>query len=96
MGDPSGDAVDGFVLASHATEREPETNLPGVLATIRETQGGAEKKAILWAGAYEPWVVQAGGKAWSVALRRQRWTLPFTVTLDKFTRELHPQTNIAR
>ncbi|MCX5759290.1 MAG: cytochrome c biogenesis protein ResB [Candidatus Hydrogenedentes bacterium] len=91
-----GDAVDGFVLAPREAEREQEANQAGVLATIRETQGGAEKKAILWAGAYEPWVVQAGGKTWSVDLRLRRWTLPFTVTLDKFTRELHPQTNMAR
>ncbi len=93
---PGSDVVEGFVLTPQASEREQEANQAGVLATIRETPGGAEKKAILWAGAYEPLVVQGGGKAWLVDLRLRRWTLPFTVRLDKFTRELHPQTNMAR
>ena len=89
-----GEGVDGFMLMSQERSREEEANLPGIVAVLRESQGGAERSALLWAGAFQPWVTPAGGKTWAVELRPRRWTLPFTITLDKFTRELHPQTNM--
>ncbi|MBI5199980.1 MAG: cytochrome c biogenesis protein ResB [Elusimicrobia bacterium] len=37
-----------------------------------------------------------GGKEWRFSLRHRRRYLPFSITLKKFTRELHPGTDIPR
>ena len=44
----------------------------------------------------EPWSFACEGVTYTATLRHRSWTLPFAVRLDKFTRELHPGTGIAK
>jgi ABC-type transport system involved in cytochrome c biogenesis permease subunit len=70
--------------------------MAGITATLVEKQSGAEHQAELWAGNGSPLTVEAAGKQWNLSLRKLRWKLPFSLRLDKFTRELHPRTSMAR
>jgi len=89
-------AVDGFVLAPLPTAKEAEQNVAGVYAEVIQKNGSQVHTGILWGQARAPWVVTMDGKTWAIDLQRKRWQLPFTIALDKFTRELHPGTEIAR
>jgi hypothetical protein len=76
--------------------REQEQNMAGATVTLVEQQTGAAHEAQLWAGYSAPMVLDAGDKRWNLALRKHRWKLPFAIRLDRFNRELHPRTNMAR
>jgi len=91
-----GNVVDGFSLQALKPSREAERNIPGVYVTVREKASGAVYEGILWGLAGFPWTVQLGGQNWTLDLRRCTWHLPFTVQLDRFTREVHPGTSIPK
>lgn len=88
--------VDGTFLQSLDRELQNERNVAGVYATIADSATGETRDGILWGMDRSPWTVTAGGKSWFVELRHKRWQVPFTIVLDKFTRELHPGTNTPR
>ncbi|MCX5769756.1 MAG: cytochrome c biogenesis protein ResB [Candidatus Hydrogenedentes bacterium] len=79
----------GYDPAARATQ---EVVLPSIRAAVLPKDTGAAQERILWAGS-EPAAVDVAGKSYAIELRRGRWPLPFTIQLDKFTRELHPGTN---
>ena len=92
-------SVDGFVLVPQPRSREAEQNLPGAYAVVVEKATGRTQEGILWGwsarGGPLPWVVDVGGAAWSIDLRRWRGRTPFTIVLDKFIHEQHPGTHMA-
>jgi len=95
------DIVDGFYLLELPPQKEDAANAPGAYAAVSEQGSGAEQRGLLWGHARAPWTVTVAGKTWSVALRKRQRTLgsdgqPFTIKLEKFTRELHPGTNTPR
>ncbi|MDQ1257085.1 MAG: hypothetical protein QG656_1686, partial [Candidatus Hydrogenedentes bacterium] len=94
MGGADRRVVDGVSLLALASEREAEQNAPGVYASV--SGPGAAAETVLWGLSQAPWVVQAEGGPWSIALRHRSWPLPFTVQLDKFTRELYPGTQMPK
>lgn len=91
---PAGVRVaDGFYLRPQPDAMSAETNFAGVTAVVKEP-GGAEKPILLWELATAPVTHRtADGRAFTIALRRQSWELPFSITLNKFTHEKHPGTN---
>lgn len=86
--------VDGFTLLNQPLEREAERNVAGVYATV-STADGSSQEGILWGLARAPWTVKVGGDDYLIDLRHKRYPVPFTIALDKFTRELHPGTSMA-
>ena len=89
-------AVDGFYLQSMPRDPEAEANVAGAYVTLKEKQGGATHEAIVWGYEYAPFVTTIGGDTWSVGMSRQKWDMPFTILLDDFTVEMHPNTGIAK
>jgi hypothetical protein len=87
--------VDGFLLQVLPPAKEAEQNLAGAYVTLADASG-ARHEGILWGLQQAPWVIEMGGRAWAVELRKRRWELPFTIVLDKFNHEMHPGTGIAR
>lgn len=85
--------VDGVYLARLPSERQQERNVAGAYLTL-VGDDGAKREGIVWGLADRPFLAQIGDESWSFTLQRRRWQLPFTVQLDRFTRELHPGTNI--
>ena len=88
--------VDGAFLQPLDPDPQNERNIAGVYATVDDAATGARVDGMLWGLDQSPWVVNAGDRTWLVELRRKRWQVPFTVVLDKFTRELHPGTRTPR
>ncbi len=89
-------AVDGFFLRTLDRDPESERNVPGAYATLSETATGAQQEGILWGFARAPLVLEAAGKKWALNLRHRSWELPFSIVLNKFERELHPGTGMAK
>ena len=88
--------VDGFFLQPMPLEKEQERNVAGIYATFTEKATGQQHDVLLWGLQQYPAKLILGGEEWSADLRRKQWQVPFTIHLDKFTRELHPGTNMPR
>lgn len=89
-------AVDGFFLQPQDLMKEAEQNVAGAYAVVRPKSGGEAQEAILWGFQQHPAAFAVDGATWLVDFHKKRWTLPFAITLDKFTHELHPGTQMAR
>jgi hypothetical protein len=83
-----------LVLADYEADARvgQEAVSPAIHAAILPKDKGAAQEGVLRAGS-EPTRVEAAGKTYAIELRPRRWPLPFTIRLDKFTRELHPGTS---
>lgn len=88
--------IDGVYLKTLPPEKEAEQNAAGAYVTLRDMTTGASHEGILWGFARSPWTVAFDSQTLQVDLRKQTWQLPFTIVLDKFTRELHPRTNMPK
>lgn len=93
---PKQEAGAPTALNAMPLDKEEERNVAGADIELTETAGGAKHKGILWGQAGVPFTAAVGGKTYSIQLRRRQWELPFTVVLNKFTRELHPGTTMAK
>lgn len=85
--------VDGAFLASLPPEKEHERNLSGVYVTLTSSTGET-RESILWGGQNAPWTVPMENRDYVIDFHKRRWPLPFTVTLDKFTRKTHARTSM--
>ncbi len=91
---PGAHLVEGFYLASLPREVETERNIAGAYITVEE-ENGPTHEGILWGVSRYPYTITtADGERWAIDLRKKRFQLPFTVILNKFTRELHPRTEM--
>ncbi|MEN6627367.1 MAG: cytochrome c biogenesis protein CcsA [Candidatus Sumerlaeia bacterium] len=99
------DQIDAYTLAALPPEKENELNTPGLRVTVSEAGNsktadretgvpGAVREGFVWGLERGPWVFEAQGKTWSVALRRRQWALPFSLGLARFAHETHPGTSI--
>lgn len=93
--DASREVVDGYYLQPKPAENEAEKNLDGIYAVVKDKAGNVQK-GILWGGERAGWTVRVDGKTFLLELAHERWQLPFAVKLDKFIREVHPGTRMAR
>lgn len=89
-----GPGENNFLLAK-PLEKEYQRNLPGAGLTLIDKTNGTRQEAHLWAGSRTPLVLEAAGTRWNFSLRNQRIQLPFSISLDRFTRDLHPGTSMA-
>ena len=87
--------IDGVVLEKLPLNPTQEQNMAGATATVLPAGMGEAKVAHLWGFAAAPWIVEVDGKKYGIRLRHRRYLVPFTITLDKFIRELHPRTMLA-
>ena len=88
--------IDGVFLRSEALNKQVEANISGAYVTLVEKSGGARHEGILWGRAAQPLTVTIGEKPWAIDLRKQRYPLPFSIELQKFTKEDHPGMSMAR
>lgn len=88
--------VNGEWLKPLATAKDAGENLPGARAVIKPKQNGEAKEFLFCATDETPVKVSVDNSDWTFRLRRRGWALPFAVRLDKFIRELHPGTEIAK
>ena len=96
-------SIDGFVLEEEEPDKEASTNARGAKLLVNEKISGKEHRTLLWGGdevyvqlKAAPYVVEVEGKRYAIDLRKKRTPMPFSVELDKFTKELHPRTEQAK
>jgi len=93
---PMADDGDRYRLAVAPEALENEKNLPAVSARFRDPATGKTGEAPLWSVERHPATFEAGGKTWAVSLRRERYSMPFTIRLEDFRKEDHPGMSMAR
>lgn len=86
--------VDGYLLQERPPETQAEANIAGLYAAVIEAPSGVRHEGILWGMSRGPWMINSQGVDYAIDLRHRRWQVPFTIHLEKFTRELHPRTGI--
>ncbi len=84
--------VDGFFLRSEAPLAEAEANIAGAYVEVLEKRGGARHAGILWGAETSPLELTLAEGRWGIALRKERYPMPFTLALESFTKEDHPGT----
>jgi len=87
--------IEGVFLNAMRLDPEAEQNVPGVYVTARGSDG-TSSTALVWGLADEPLQLNFAGKPYALTLRRERFPMPFTVRLDKFTKEEHPRLDMAK
>ncbi len=87
--------IDGVFLREQPLEKEAEANVAGayVSAVARD---GKRTEGLVWGAEREPMPLEVGGKRFAIDLRKERYPMPLTVRLDKFTKEDHPRTMMAK
>jgi len=89
-------AVDGVVLEERPAHTEAEQNIAGVAIEIVDEKDGMRRKALLWGAESRPFVVTVAGKPWAITLRHEEYPMPFSVALDRFTKEDHPRIDMPK
>lgn len=84
-------AVEGIQLRALEQAQSAEMNVPGIFVTL---SGDVSRDGLLWGMEKAPWLVQANGRNYTIALKRREWVLPFILTLNAFTHEKHPGTEL--
>jgi len=92
---PGDDGVEGFTLAPKPLEMEAAQNAAGAYAMVLNKEKQEVQSGLLWGFSVAPWIVTVEGKDYAIELRHRNWTLPFTITLDEFIRDLHARTTMA-
>jgi hypothetical protein len=86
----------GFkALSPRPREKDPAADIPGLV--LRVAHGERDLGRVLLFGAdRQPTQIEIDGTPYELALRRKRSQLPFTVILDDFQREMHPNSGMAK
>ena len=82
-------------IEARKPEKEVTANAPGLIATLSE-QGRPDRKILLYGLEDKPLMLQLGCEWVFCQLRRKHYPLPFSLRLNKFVRDLHPGTEIAK
>ncbi len=79
--------VEGTFVRSLPQDTKNEANVAATYIDVLDASGQAKQSGILWGQEMQPLTIQVGERSWVIKLDRQRWPIPFTVKLDKFTAE---------
>ncbi|MFT7463362.1 MAG: hypothetical protein ACI9EF_001706 [Pseudohongiellaceae bacterium] len=88
--------IDGAYLEHMEPENQAERNRPALHVTLVNKSDGSSQDGILSTLSRTPWVVEVDGQRWALDLRHELYPLPFTIQLDKFTKDDHPGMGMAR
>lgn len=87
---------DGFFLAEQRRSKEAEADVPGLYLRAETLNGRTVAESFVFGRDKHPLTFEAGGKDWAVALRHRRHSMPFSLRLEKFTKDDHPGISMAR
>jgi len=87
--------VDGVFLQKKPLETQAEANIAGAYVEV-VGHSGLDQQGVLWGIESAPLTVHSGDRVFGIDLRKERYPMPFTVTLDKFTKEDHPRIAMAK
>ena len=95
-GIPTAPVFEDYFLEALPRELEEERDFRGVYVAAVTGGGSQVEETFLWGRRPVPWTVEAGGRSWAVLLRRKAHSMPFSLRLEKFTKEDHPGMTMAR
>lgn len=85
--------VDGFYLTEvEKNIEQEERNTPGCYVTVKDQDGDAIQRLVLWSGNPYPVSFTHEGKRYGVTYLMEVWPMPFVVELHKTFGEYHPNT----
>lgn len=95
---PAGtDIIDGFFLVeSEKDVMQEERNMPGCYVTVKDKEGQAIQRLVLWGGNPYPVSFSHDGARYGVTYLMEIWPMPYVVELHKTFGENHPGTQIPR
>ncbi len=88
--------ADGYFLMEKpktATPEPAEQYTAGCYARIAHRDGTFSAPFILAGASFQPFSIRHEDRVFTVDMRKRLWTMPFTLKLDHFTAEFHPNTN---
>ena len=85
-----------FILRSIPNEKEVEVNRTGITFRVISSHENSDGIYSLFLGQRIPQTISVNGKELTIALRRKRTYLPFSLKLNDFKKVLHPGTEIAK
>ena len=95
MFDVSVPVIDGVFLREEPLDREAESNVAGAYVTA-VARDGKRTEGLVWGNERQPMPLVVNGKRFGIHLRKELHPLPIAVRLDKFTKEEHPRTMMAK
>lgn len=91
---PAGKPVEGYGFLSKPKDLEAERNDGGIHASV--TVDGETHEALLWGLQRQPWAIQVGDRAFAIAMRHERYPMPYSIRLEDFIKEEHPGMSMAK
>lgn len=88
--------ADGYYLMEKAKSAKPEPAeqyTAGCYGRIAYRDDKFSKPFILAGASFQPFSIRHEDRVFTVDMRKRLWTMPFTLKLDHFTAEFHPNTN---
>ncbi|MEP2775288.1 MAG: cytochrome c biogenesis protein ResB [Luteolibacter sp.] len=84
--------TDGYYLLARDGEVDAERNMAGAYGRLVFEDGKKSPPFIIAGASFHPLSVRHEDRIFTIDMRKRLWTMPFDVTLDKFTAEFHPGT----
>ncbi|MFP6581503.1 MAG: cytochrome c biogenesis protein ResB [Candidatus Hydrogenedentota bacterium] len=88
--------VDEFFIDPMKPEKQAEQNMPAIYIEVIDSNTDETVEAILWGMSRNALTVNVDGEPWLIDLTRERWNVPFLVTLDEFIHEKYAGTQMAK
>jgi ResB-like family len=90
--------ADGYFLMEkpkQAKAEPAELYTAGCYARTIQRDGKKSNPFILAGASFQPFSYQLGERVFTIDMHKRRWTMPFTLKLDRFTAAFHPGTMMA-
>ena len=85
-----------FILKRIPNEKETEVNRTGITFKVTGAEDVANGIYSMFLAQQIPQKISSNGKEYTLALRRERTHLPFSLKLDDFKKVMHPGTDVAK
>jgi len=88
--------IEGAYLDRQDPDKTAERNMSGAYVSVVDKTNGTRQQGILWDRTPAAWVIDVAGQRWAIKLRKENYSMPFTVVLNDFRKEDHPGMGMAR
>ena len=83
-------STQGVRLAAKPIDTQAEANIAGVSIAIVDDVNKMRRETLLWGAESQPYEFVAAGKAWTMAMHKERYPMPFAIGLEKFSEGRSP------
>ncbi|MFK5956948.1 MAG: cytochrome c biogenesis protein CcsA [Planctomycetota bacterium] len=90
-----GEVIDGFGFFRRPLAKDLAQNAAGIHAEVIAVDG-TSSKGLLWFPQAGPWKVEVEGRQFVMDMSNATYPMPFSIRLDKFTKEEYPGMTMAK